>query len=146
MLKLRLLLLLAACLVSSVAWAGSYLDRAALLVSESRQAGAFLRERPHDRELAKMVHALAEARLAAAKEMIVPKEVVLAHPHLLLVLEHQERAARAASQAELSKVLALTLKAEEEERILQRILHQLGWSLPSLPKEPSRSPPGSARP
>jgi len=145
MMKLRLMLMLAVCLITSVAWGGSYLDRAALLISESRRAGVFLRERPHDRELAKMVHALAEARLKAAQEMLVPKEVVLAHPHLLLILEHQERAARAASQADLSKVLTLTLKAEEEERILERILTQLGWSLPNLPREPTRGPPQARR-
>jgi hypothetical protein len=128
----RCLLVLFLVLVTTPAWAGSYLDRAGLLVVEANRAGALLRERSSDRELARMIHQIAEARLSAAKTMLVPKEVALAHPHLLLLLEIYERAAAAACEADTARVIALILKAEEEDRILRRILSQLGWSMPKL--------------
>jgi hypothetical protein len=123
-------LALAIVLFTSLAWAGSYLDRAALLVNEAHRAGAFLRQRPGDRELARVVQKTAEARLEAAQTMIVPKEVVLAHPHVLIVLEHHERAAAAAAEGELQRFLVHELKADEEERVLRSVLEQLGWPLP----------------
>ncbi len=117
-------------LVALPAWAGSYLDRATLLVTEAQKAGEYLRRRPGDRELARLVHAVAAARLEAASRMLVPKEVTLAHPHLLLVLENHERAAAAAEEGNHPVCLSLELKADEEERILRSILEQLGWPLP----------------
>lgn len=128
----RSLFVLLLLLVTTPAWAGSYLDRAGLLVTEANRAGALLRERSSDRELARMIQQIAEARLSAAKTMVVPKEVALAHPHLLLLLENYERAAAAACEAETTRVVALLLKAEEEDRILRRVLAQLGWSMPKL--------------
>ncbi|MGC4069584.1 MAG: hypothetical protein QM784_33995 [Polyangiaceae bacterium] len=126
----RLWLVLVVILSTSIAWAGSYLDRAALLVNEAHRSGAFLRQRPSDRELARVVQKTAEARLEAAQTMIVPKEVVLAHPHVLIVLEHHERAAAAAADGDLQRCLMHELKADEEERVLRSVLEQLGWPLP----------------
>ena len=122
--------LLALLFFTSVAWAGSYLDRTALLVNEAHRAGAFLRQHSSDRELAKVVHQAADARLEAAQRMTVPKEVVLAHPHVLIVLEHHERAALAASEGDGQQFLIHELKADEEERVLRSVLDQLGWPLP----------------
>jgi hypothetical protein len=128
----RCLLTLLLLLFSTPAWAGSYLDRAALLVAEAHRANVALREHSLDRELGSVVQRIAEARLVAAKTMLVPKEVVLAHPHLLLILENHERAAAAAADGQTAKVVLLTLKADEEERVLRRVLEQLGWPLPKV--------------
>src|SRR5437762_2886882 len=78
------------------AWAGRYLDRATLLVRQGRSEADYLEYRVGNRELAELVHKMALARLSAAREMAVPKEVTQAHPHILLMLENCERAADAA--------------------------------------------------
>ena len=57
------------------AWAGSYLNRAALLVNQAGADADYLRVRVTDRELARVIHKLAVARLEAAGAMEVPKEV-----------------------------------------------------------------------
>lgn len=128
--KRFLLVLLSLLLLATQAWAGSYLDRATLLVNEAHRSGKFLRQRAYDRELAKVVQKTAEARLLAAETMVVPKEVVLAHPHVLIVLEHHERAAAAAAAGDVPRFLVHELKADEEERVLRSVLEQLGWPLP----------------
>jgi hypothetical protein len=128
--KRQLGIILSLMLMTTAAWAGSYLDRAALLVNEARRASSFLRQRSHDKELARVVHHAALARLEAAQKMNVPKEVVLAHPHVLIVLEHHERAASAAADGEVQKFLVYELKADEEEHVLRGVFEQLGWPLP----------------
>jgi hypothetical protein len=127
--KCRFGLILLLILITTAAWAGSYLDRAGLLVNEARRASSFLRQRSHDKELARVVQHAALARLEAAQRMSVPKEVVLAHPHVLIVLEHHERAASAAADGEVQKFLVYELKADEEEHVLRSVFAQLGWPL-----------------
>jgi heme exporter protein D len=124
------LVLAAALLCTTMVWAGSYMDRTALLINEARRASHFLRQRSHDKELARIVHHAALARLEAAQTMSVPKEVALAHPHVLIVLEHHERAANAAENGDVQKFLVYELKSEEEERVLRSVFEQLGWPLP----------------
>lgn len=123
-------LLLSVLLFCNLAWAGSYLNRVTLLVGQGQKEAAYLRPRAGDRELARVVHELAAARLKAASEMLVPKEVALAHPHVLLVLENDERAAAAAAAGHPEKFQVYALRADEEETVLRRVLGQLGWPLP----------------
>ncbi len=113
------------------AWAGSYLVRASVLVSGAQREADALRKRPHDKELARVVHRLAEERVRAAASMDVPKHVVLAHPHLGLTLEAYERAADAAQNGQMERFLVLLAKAREEEQTLRAVLKQLGWELPT---------------
>jgi hypothetical protein len=112
------------------AHAGSYLDRAALLVKHASQDADYLRARLSDLELASVIKQIAAARVQAASRMQVPKEVAQAHPHLLLVLENYERAATAAADGRPQRFLVLQQRARDEERILRGVLKQLGWSLP----------------
>jgi len=123
---------LAMLLLVGPAWAGSYLDRAALLVTQGGQEAEYLRAHLSDRELARTVHKLTAARLKAAGTMQVPKEVVLAHPHLLLVLENYERAADAAAAGQTARFLEHLQRARDEEVILRGVLQQLGWPLPHM--------------
>jgi len=116
--------------ISQPAFAGSYLNRAALLVRQATQEATYLRNRLSDRELARVVQKLAQGRLRAAREMLVPKEVAQAHPHLLLMLEKFERAAAAAAEREHIRFLTLERDAIDEEQIFRGILRQLGWPLP----------------
>src|SRR5687767_14164017 len=100
-----LLGLCAAHLVAVPAHAGSYLDRSSLLLGQATSESDYLRGKLSDRELARVIHALASARVRAATSMTVPKEVAQAHPHLLLVLENHERAADAARVGEAQRFL-----------------------------------------
>lgn len=117
------------CLAGS-AFGGSYLSRAAMLIEGAEIEARALRRRLHDKELAKMTHRLALARLEAGKGTLVPKEVVKAHPHLLLVLEAYERAADAAVRGDHEDVLVALARAREETNTFESVLKQLGWSLP----------------
>ena len=108
------LAVLAALLFTGSAWAGTYLNSAALLLIQSSKEGDYLREHIGDKELSELIHKLASARLDAAKGMLVPKEVVQAHPHLLLVLENYERAADVATRGEANKFLVYQQRARDE--------------------------------
>jgi len=119
-------------LVVSVAQAGSYLNRAALLVAQASRESEYLRGRVGDKDLAELVHAVAAARLEAASRMNVPKEVVLAHPHLLLTLENYERSADAAVEGHNERFLIYQQRARDEEVILRGVLKQLGFALPEI--------------
>lgn len=112
------------------AWAGTYLNSASLLLAQASNEGDYLRARINDKELAELIHRLAEARLEAAKNILVPKEVVQAHPHLLLVLENYERAADAATRGEGEKFLVYQQHARDEDRTFRGVLKQFGYSLP----------------
>lgn len=114
------------------AFAGSYLERAALLIHESRTGSAFLRKRLTDMDSAKLVHALALARVRFATDMDVPPEVEQAHPHLLLMLENHERAAAAALDRRPEGFLKAQSLALDEEGLFHTVLKHLGWTVPKL--------------
>jgi hypothetical protein len=112
------------------AHAGSYLNRAAFLIAGARREADTLRQRFGDKELARLAYRLAQARLESAGTMMVPKEVVQAHPHLLLTLENYERAADAAMNGEGERFMIYCQRAQDEERTFRAVLRQLGWELP----------------
>lgn len=123
---------LAPLLSAATAEAGSYLTRAAMLVVQASRESEYLRGRVNDKDLAELVHQVAIARLEAASRMNVPKEVVQAHPHLLLTLENYERSADAAVQGHDDRFLVYQQRARDEEGILRGVLKQLGWALPDF--------------
>lgn len=125
-----LLVFVAVLAVAPAAFAGSYMDRLALLVNQANHDSDYLRGRLSDRELARVIHKVAEARVAAASGMTVPKEAAQAHPHLLLVLENHERAAEAAKDGNPQRFLVYQQRARDEERVLRGVLKQLGFPLP----------------
>jgi len=128
--RIALLALFAALSFSVSAWAGTYLNSAAFLLAQGSKEGDYLRVHMGDKELADLIHKLANARLDAAKNMLVPKEVVQAHPHLLLVLENYERAADAAMRGEAEKFLIYQQRARDEDRTFRGVLKQFGYTLP----------------
>lgn len=125
--------LCATALLAPSVWAGSYLDRASMLMGVANTELTYLRRKLHDQHLAKVLHKLASARVLAAQEMEVPKEVVQAHPHLLLMLEGCERAANAAVERNAEGFLKFQRAARDEEEHFRAILKQLGWQLPVFP-------------
>ena len=116
--------------LSEVAFGGSYLSRASMLLRGAELEARALRARFHDKELARVTHELALCRTKAAQEMVVPEEVKRAHPHLLLVLESYERAAEAAVRVNQKDFLVALARARDEERIFVAVLKQEGWTLP----------------
>jgi hypothetical protein len=123
---------LAPLLLVAPADAGSYLNRAAMLVIQGSRESQYLRGRVNDKDLAELVRQVAVARLEAASRMNVPKEVVQAHPHLLLTLENYERSAAAAVDGHNDRFLVYQQRARDEENILRGVLRQLGWALPDF--------------
>jgi len=114
-------------------FAGTYLNRAVVLLSGGAREAAYLRARLGDKELARVTYRLAGARLDAARSMTVPKEVENAHPHLLLVLENYQQAAEAATLGEPDRFTLHMQRALDEERAFKTVLKQLGWVLPEPP-------------
>ena len=118
-------------LLSREGWAGSYLNRAALLLEESRLERDMVLPRPRDKELIGMVHSLAAARAQAAHDMEVPKTVREAHPHLLLVLEDSERGYAAALDDHHSRFVDFIFRARKEDATFRALIRTLGYTLPS---------------
>jgi hypothetical protein len=115
------------------AFAGTYLNRAVVLLSGAAREAQYLRARLGDKELARVTLRMATARLEAARTMTVPKEVEQAHPHLLLVLENYQQAAEAATLGETERFAIYHQRALDEERTFKAVLKQLGWVLPDPP-------------
>ncbi|MDI1443739.1 hypothetical protein [Polyangium sp. 6x1] len=132
--RIALAVLVTLALVFTVlpAWAGSYLDRAALLLDEARKEGDMLQPRTFDKELVLVVKALAEARARVGRKMEVPAAVTKAHPHLLLVLANYERAASAAEDGNFKKFMEHLNTARDEDRNFRAILRELGYALPDV--------------
>ena len=120
------------------AWAGSYLDRAALMLDQAHTEGDLLQPRTFDKELVLVIKAMAETRARVARKMEVPAAVTKAHPHMLLVLENYERAASAAGDGNFKKFAEHLYAAREEERTFRVILKELGYVLPNLTVKPAK--------
>ncbi|MEM9694342.1 MAG: hypothetical protein AAGA56_17455 [Myxococcota bacterium] len=119
-----------ALLWSRRAWAGSYLNRAALLLDGARTDRAMAMPRGRDRELMRVVHEVAAARVTVATTMDVPKVVAGAHPHMLLTLENCERGYAAALERQLNKFSEHLLRAKAEDRIFRQLVESLGYTMP----------------
>jgi hypothetical protein len=115
------------------AFAGTYLNRAVLLLTGAAREAQYLRARLGDKELARLTQRMAQARLEAARSMTVPKEVEQAHPHLLLVLENYQQATEAAALGDTERFAIYHQRALDEERTFKAVLKQLGWVLPEAP-------------
>ena len=119
------------CALASLAWAGSYLDRAAILLDETRREGDVLHPRVQDKELVRVVQAMADARAKIAHNMEVPPAVASAHPHLLLVLENAQRMVEAARVGNFKKFIEHLTTARDEDRAFRSLLKELGYALPA---------------
>ena len=97
--------------------AGSYLDRAALMLDEAHREGDVLLPRTFDKELILVLKFATEARAKVGRQMEVPASVAKAHPHLLLVLENYERAVDYASEGNFKKFVEHLNAARDEELV-----------------------------
>jgi hypothetical protein len=122
----------AALCVAAPAQAGSYLDRAALLLDQSRKEGDMLQPRTYDKELATMIRALAEARNKAARGMEVPAAIAKAHPHLMLVLENWERAVESALAGNFKRFMEHLIICRNEDQAFRALVAELGFAVPNV--------------
>jgi ribonuclease D len=114
------------------ALAGSYLDRAALMLEGGKKELEMVKTRTSDKELLLVVKALMEARLKVARKMNVPAKVVDAHPHLMLVLENQDRAVDALIAGNTKKYAECVISATDEEKTFKNLLKAAGYALPKV--------------
>lgn len=119
-------------LLAPLARAGTYLDTAAMLLDDSQRSADWVEKHLLDQKLAAIAHTVAEERVKAGRRVEVPKEVVKAHPHLLLVLETTERAIAAAEDGDPQRFMRLVYQAREEARTYRAILQQMHYTLPEL--------------
>jgi len=119
-------------LASLSAFAGSYLDRAALMLDEAKKEADTVKTRTGDKELLLVVKALTEARVKVGRKMNVPPAVVDAHPHLMLVLENYDRALDAVIAGNTTKFLECLANATAEESTFKTQLKTLGYTLPKV--------------
>jgi hypothetical protein len=119
-------------LVTRGAIAGSYLDRAALMLDEGKKEIELVKTRTGDKELLLVVKAMTEARLKVARKMNVPAKVVDAHPHLMLVLENYDRAIDALVASNTKKYAECLINAADEEKTFRNLVKDAGYSLPKV--------------
>ena len=134
--RLRLVLLtVSLVLVAGLALAGSYLDRAALLLADARRTNEWVLSHLSDKELAAIARDVAAARVRAAQKMQVPKEVAGVHPHLLLTMENSERAMSAAADGDVEKFLHHLRVARQEDATFRGLLAQQKLTLPNVDRK-----------
>jgi hypothetical protein len=126
------LVALTAICVAPPAFAGNYLDVAALLLDEARTEGDMLQPRTTDKEMVLIVQMLTSAREKAGAKMEVPAAVAKAHPHLLLMLDNYERAADAAAAGNFKDFLKYTTTARDEDGAFRAVITELGYTLPEV--------------
>lgn len=119
-------------LAARSARAGSYLDRAALMLEEAKKEIELVKTRTGDKELLLVVKAMTEARLKVARKMNVPAKVVDAHPHLMLVLENYDRAIDSLVAGNTKKYAECLITAADEERTFRNLIKDAGYSLPKV--------------
>ena len=128
------LVVLSALFVTTLAHAGSYLDRSALLLADAKRSNDWVLAHLGDKDLALMAREVADARVKAARGMQVPKEVAGVHPHLLLMMENSERAASAAADGDNEKFLHHLRTARDEDATFRGLLAQQKLALPNVDK------------
>lgn len=115
-----------------LAWAGSYLNRAALLLEGSKADRRMALPRFHDEELLRVVHRVAKGRTEVGLSMHVPKEVAGMHPHLVLVLENNERGFLSGVERNRKRFNEHLLRAREEDHIFRTLVRKAGYTLPDV--------------
>jgi hypothetical protein len=109
-----------------------YLSELALLVEGSRRLLVFAEQNLDERELTRFAHPLAERYVELAGHMLPSAKVVVAHPHLILVVENLERALDAAAAGDAITYQKRSRIARDELANLEAVLKQLKLRLPEL--------------
>ena len=109
-----------------------YLAELALLVEGSRRLINFAGQNLDERELLRFAHPLAERYVELSGHMLPSAKVVVAHPHLILVVENVERALDASAAGDAVTYQKRMRIARDELANLEAVLKQLKLRVPEL--------------
>lgn len=109
-----------------------YLAELAMVLEGARRLLLWTETYVGESEFARFSHPMAERYVDLAGRMIPPKKLVIAHPHLLLIVENVERALDAAAAGDLTSFRQRARIVREELATLESVLRQLKVRLPEL--------------
>jgi hypothetical protein len=109
-----------------------YLAQLAMVLEGSRRLLLWSETYVGEAEFARFAHPLAENYVDLAGRLIPPEKLVMAHPHMLLVVENVERALDAAGSGDTPAFRQRARIVREELVTLEGVLKQLKVRMPEL--------------
>lgn len=109
-----------------------YLAEVAMVLEGSRRLLLWTETYVNEPEFARFAHPAAERYVEMAGRLVPPQQLVVAHPHLLLVVENVERALDAAASGDISAFRQRARTVREEIGTLDSVLKQLKLRLPEM--------------
>ncbi len=109
-----------------------YVAELAMVLEGARRLLLWTETYVGESEFARFSHPMAERYVELAGRMVPPKRLVIAHPHLLLIVENVERALDAAATGDLPSFRQRARIVREELVTLESVLRQLKVRLPEL--------------
>jgi hypothetical protein len=111
-----------------------YMAELSMLLEASRRLLLWTESYVSEPEFARFAHPIAERYVDLGGRLVPPQNLVMAHPHLLLVLENVERALDAAAAGDTATFRQRSRIVREELVTLESVLKQLKVRLPELPR------------
>jgi hypothetical protein len=111
-----------------------YMAELSMLLEGSRRLLLWAENYVGEPEFARFAHPIAERYVDLGGRLVPPENLVMAHPHLLMVLENVERALDAAATGDTVAFRQRTRIVREELVTLESVLKQLKVRLPELPR------------
>jgi hypothetical protein len=137
----RVLLVVAICALPAAVQAQTdarrhrvYLAEMSMLLEGARRLLLWAETYVGEPDFSRFAQPLAERYVDLAGRLIPPDKLVIAHPHLLLVVENVERALDAAASGDTPTFRQRARIVREELVTLESVLKQLKLRLPELPR------------
>lgn len=111
-----------------------YMTELALVIDGARRLVSYCDAHADERELAKFARPLAERYVELANRMLPSAKLVVAHPHMLLVVENLERALDAAAAGDGHAYQKRLRIARDELANLEAVLKQLKLRVQEPPR------------
>jgi hypothetical protein len=111
-----------------------YLAEMAAVLEGARRLLLWTETYASETEFARFAHPAAERYVEMAGRLVPPQHLVVAHPHMLLVVENVERAVEAAAVGDTASFRQRARIVREELVTLESVLKQLKLRLPELPR------------
>jgi hypothetical protein len=111
-----------------------YLAELSMLLEGSRRLLLWAETYVGEPDFSRFAHPLAERYVDLAGRLVPPDNLVIAHPHLLMVVENVERALDAAASGDTPSFRQRARIVREELVTLESVLKQLKLRLPELPR------------
>lgn len=111
-----------------------YLAEMAAVLEGARRLLLWTETYVSEPDFARFAHPAAERYVEMAGRLVPPERLVVAHPHMLLVVENVERALNAAALGDTPSFRQRARIVREELVTLESVLKQLKLRLPELPR------------